>query len=169
MEDPTKLPVCQFFLPPPPVWFYEALPVKKGRSCCCFSRQVVSGLCVTTWTVTCQAPLSMGFSRQEYWSGLPCPPPGDRPNPEVKPTSPALAGGFFTTEPPGKPKGRRMRPIAWHSQKEKRNRSGGNRTELEPLSNLWLKVFYSIAVSAWCSVLPHVNKVVGLLSHEFLI
>ena len=49
--------------------------------------------------------LSMGFSRQEYWSGLPCPPPRDLPNPGTKPTSsvsPALAGGFFTTVPPGK-------------------------------------------------------------------
>ena len=46
-----------------------------------------------------QAPLSMGFSRQEYWSGLPCPPPGDLPDPGIEPTSlmsPALAGGFFT-------------------------------------------------------------------------
>ena len=53
-----------------------------------------------------QAPLSMGFSRQEYWSGLPCPPPGDLPDSGIKPTSlvsPALAGRFFTTEPPGKP------------------------------------------------------------------
>ena len=48
----------------------------------------------------CQAPLCMGLSRQEYWSGLPCPPPEDLPNPGIKPTSlmsPALAGGFFTT------------------------------------------------------------------------
>ena len=45
----------------------------------------------------------MGFSRQEYWSGLPFPPPGDLPNPGIKPTSPALAGGFFTAEPPGLP------------------------------------------------------------------
>ena len=49
---------------------------------------------------TCQAPLSMGFSRQAHWSGLPCPPPGDLPNPEIEPmsfTSSALAGRFFTT------------------------------------------------------------------------
>ena len=52
----------------------------------------------TLWTVACQAPLSMEFSRQEYWNGLPCPPPGDLPDPGIKPvslTSPALAGGFF--------------------------------------------------------------------------
>ena len=53
-----------------------------------------------------QAPLSMGFSRQEYWSGLPCPPPGDPPDPEIEAESlmsPVLTGGFFSTEPHGKP------------------------------------------------------------------
>ena len=55
------------------------------------------------WTIACQAPLSMGFPRKEYWSGLPFPSRGDLPNPEIKPVSPALAGGFFTTESPGKP------------------------------------------------------------------
>ena len=57
-------------------------------------------LFVTLWTVARQAPLSMGFSRQEYWNGLPCPPPGDPLNPGIEPASPvspALAGGFFTT------------------------------------------------------------------------
>ena len=57
-------------------------------------------------TIACQAPLSMGFPRQEYWNGLPCPPPGDLPDPGIEPTSftsPALAGGFFITMPPGKP------------------------------------------------------------------
>ena len=52
------------------------------------------------WTVPCQAPLFMGFSRQEYWNGLPCPPPGDPPDPGIEPTSPvspALADRFFTT------------------------------------------------------------------------
>ena len=48
-----------------------------------------------------QAPLPMEFPRQEYWSGLPFPSPGDLPDPGIKPTSPALAGKFFTTEPPG--------------------------------------------------------------------
>ena len=49
-----------------------------------------------------QVLLSMGFPRQEYWSELPFPFPGDLPNPGIKPMSPTLAGGFFTTEPPGK-------------------------------------------------------------------
>ena len=57
----------------------------------------------TPWTVAHQAPLSMGFPRQEYWSGLPFPPPGNLPNPGIEPVSLALAGRFFTTEPPGKP------------------------------------------------------------------
>ena len=60
-------------------------------------------LFVTLWTIAHQAPLSMGFSRQEYWSGLPCPPPGDLPNSGTEPMSPALASRLFTTEPPGKP------------------------------------------------------------------
>ena len=67
---------------------------------CVLSRFSHVRLCTTPWTVAHLAPLSVGFSRQEYWSGLPCPPPGDLPNPEVKPSSlmsPALAGRFFTT------------------------------------------------------------------------
>ena len=55
---------------------------------------------VISWTVARQAPLSMGFSRQEYWSGLPFPPPGDLPDPGMEPTSPVspvLAGGIFMT------------------------------------------------------------------------
>ena len=58
---------------------------------------------VTPWTVAHQAPLSMGFPRQEYWSGLPCPTAGDLSEPGVEPESPALAGRFFTSEPPRTP------------------------------------------------------------------
>ena len=57
---------------------------------------------MTPWTVAHHAPLSMEFSRQEYWSGLPFPSPGDLPNPGMEPASPSLAEGFFATEPPGK-------------------------------------------------------------------
>ena len=62
-------------------------------------------LFATLWTVACQAPLSLGFFRPEYWSGLPCPSSGDLPNPgfeSMSPVYPALAGGFFTSEPMGK-------------------------------------------------------------------
>jgi len=53
---------------------------------------------VTPWTVACQAPLSMGFSRQEYWSGLPFPFPGDLPDPGIKPRFPALQAESLPTE-----------------------------------------------------------------------
>ena len=56
----------------------------------------------TPWTAAYQAPLSMGFSRQGYWSGLPFPSPGDLSDPGIELASPALAGIFFTTEPLGK-------------------------------------------------------------------
>ena len=58
---------------------------------------------VTLWTIAHQASLSMGFPRQEYWSGLSFPSPGYLPNSGIEPMSPALAGGFFAIEPPGKP------------------------------------------------------------------
>ena len=76
------------------------LPLQNHHMC------VLSPAFVTPWTVGHQAPLSMGFSRQEYWSGLPCPPPGDLPNPGIEPaflTSPALAFGFFATSANWKP------------------------------------------------------------------
>ena len=60
-------------------------------------------LFVTLWIVAHQAPLSMGFSRQEYWSGLPFPSPGDLPDPGIEPGSPALRADPLTSELPGKP------------------------------------------------------------------
>ena len=85
--------------------------------CVCVGVCVWGGVCVcsviqscqlfaTPWIVALQAPLSMEFSRQDYWSGLPSPPPGDLPSPGTEPVSPAvpvLLGRFSTTEPPGKP------------------------------------------------------------------
>ena len=56
----------------------------------------------TPWTVAYQAPLFMGFSRQEYWSGLPFPSPGDLPDPGIKPRSPAMQADALLSEPPGK-------------------------------------------------------------------
>ena len=58
---------------------------------------------MTLWTVTYQAALSVGFSRQEYWSGLPFPPPGDLPDPGIKPRSPAFQADSLPSESPGKP------------------------------------------------------------------
>ena len=71
--------------------------------CCCLGTQSCPSL-EASWTVACQAPLFMAFSRQECWIGLSFPPPGDLLlDPGIKPASPALTGGFFIAEPPGKP------------------------------------------------------------------
>ena len=67
-----------------------------------FSRSVVSSSFATPWSVAYQTPLYMGFPRQDYWSELSFPSPGDLPDPGVKSVSPSLSGRFFTTEPPGK-------------------------------------------------------------------
>ena len=72
---------------------------------------------MTLWTAARQAPLSTGFPRQERWSGLPFPPPGDLPDPGIEPASPAspaLAGGFFTTEPPREAHGKPHR-LLWNT------------------------------------------------------
>ena len=70
------------------------------RLACVLSRFSHVQLFAAPWTIARQAPLSIGFSRQEYWSEVPCPPPGDLPDPGIEPVSltfPALAGWFFTT------------------------------------------------------------------------
>ena len=79
---------------------------KQLMCVCMLSRFSHVQLFAALWTVALQAPLSMGFSRQEYWSALPCPPPGDLPDPGIKPSpvSSALQEDSFTTEQPGKPK-----------------------------------------------------------------
>ena len=71
---------------------------KTDESSAVLSRVPLSAI---PWTAARQAPLSMGFSRQEYWSGLQCPPPGGLSDPGIEPRSPALEGEFFTIEPPG--------------------------------------------------------------------
>ena len=81
-------------------WLYFLFPLNASSSVC-VHRSVVPDS-ATPWTVVRQAPLSMGFFRQEYWSGLPCPPPGDLPNPGIEPRSPALQADSLPPEPPGK-------------------------------------------------------------------
>ena len=66
------------------------------RVCVCVCALSCVQLFVTPWTVTCQTPLFTGFFKQDYWSGLPFPPPGDFPNSGIKPMSPILAGRFLT-------------------------------------------------------------------------
>ena len=73
---------------------------KANKSACVLSHVSRVRLFVTSWSIARQAPPSMGLSRQEYWSGMPCPPPGGLPDPGIEPRSPlppASAGGFFTT------------------------------------------------------------------------
>ena len=88
----TFLELCAFLL---------RLSVLLEYNCCCMLSHFSRGqLFVTLWTTAHQSPLSMEFSRQEYWSGLPFPPPGDLPDPGIELmslVSPAWAGGFFTT------------------------------------------------------------------------
>ena len=72
-------------------------------SCYCSLAVQLCLTLVALWTVARQAPRSMGFSRQQYWSGLSFPPPGDLLYPGTEPKSSALEGGYFTAEPPGKP------------------------------------------------------------------
>ena len=86
-------------------WLFASSGQNIGVSASATGGGFITKLCLTLetpWTVACQAPLSMGFSRQEYWSGLLFPSPGNLPNPGIDPVSFAMAGGFFTTEPPGK-------------------------------------------------------------------
>ena len=71
---------------------------------CLHDNLLQSHLTLRLWTVACQAPLSMAFSRQEYWSGLPCPPPENLPNPGIEPRSPTLQADSLLSEPPEKPK-----------------------------------------------------------------
>ena len=66
----------------------------------------------TPWTVAYQAPLSMGFSRQEHWSGLPFPSPGDLPDPRIEPGSLSLEADALTSEPPGKPENNVWHPVS---------------------------------------------------------
>ena len=78
--------------------------IKSNKRLCAVLSHSVMSDSATPWTVALQAPLSMGFSRQEYWSGLPCPPPGDLPNPGIQPRFPALQADSLPSVPPGKPK-----------------------------------------------------------------
>ena len=83
---------------------YQKLDINKIQS---ESESEVAQSCPTVcdpWTVAHQAPPSMGFSRQEYWSGLPFPSPGDFPDPGIEPRSPTLQADTLTSAPPGKPK-----------------------------------------------------------------
>ena len=84
----------------PTCFFFKFSYVSRRLFCVKWSRSVMSSS-VTPWTVAGQAPLSMEFSRQEYWSGLPLPSPGDLPDPGIKPGSPVLQEDSLLSEPSG--------------------------------------------------------------------
>ena len=110
---------------------------------------------MTPWTTAYQDPLSMGFSRQEYWSGLPFPSPGDLPKLGIKPASPALTGRFLTTEPSGThPTNRR------HELKEPASLSftGTSLTEFSKVSN---KSDYQLSTEEASSVTWHFSHTVS--------
>ena len=117
----------------------------------CVRAQLCSTLCDPMYCVACQAPLSMRFLRQEYWSGLPLLPPGDLPDPGMEPmslVSPAMAGRFFTTEPPEKPS---ISP------------KGNSTSILHTFKNKWLQVvkffsFYQYLVSLPQCSFPSINS-----------
>ena len=92
----------------------------------------------TPWTVARQAPLSTWFPRQEHLNGLPFPPPGDLPDPGIKPECPALAGGFFTSEPPGKPKDKEWRTSKYFLL-------------ISPNSSLVYRYMWQRKPNIWCS------------------
>ena len=86
-----------------------SLPKGAGAALLLLLSLSVMSTLATPWTVAQQAPLPMEFFRQEYWSGLPFPSPGDLPDSGTESASPALSGRFFTTEPPGKPRGMKVK------------------------------------------------------------
>ena len=103
-----RLVLCVFLLLP-------GMPASQ-HLCCplhIFVNSLKSFLFVTLWTVAHQAPPSLGFSRQEHWSGLPCPPLGDLPNPGIEHRSPALQTNSLLSEPPRKPQARKIRINHW--------------------------------------------------------
>ena len=131
---------------------------------------------MTPWTVACQAPLSMGFSRQEYWSGLPFPSPGDLPDLVIELVSPALASGFFTVEPRGKS----WVVIAVNKYESFHFIFSFLRSSVSNMYNI-CSVFYSIR-QYWCTwwhtddslckhltytYSSHKHSIVGVFSHPF--
>ena len=115
-------------------------------------------LFATPWTVAYQGPLSMGFSRQEYWSELPFPSPRDLPNPGIEPGSPSLRANALPSEPPGKPHGKREKDKV---TLRKMIRKSTFLTVLEALTNLKFLPYTSYVTSVkapMCFTSLHIQK-----------
>ena len=119
-------------------------------------------LFATPWTVAHQAPLSMGFSRQEYWSGLPFPSAGDLPDPGIKPRSPALQAGALPSAPPGKPKVKVAQSVFVTPQTIQSMDSPGQNTGVDCLS-LLQGIFPTQASNPG---VPHCRQILYQLSHK---
>ena len=120
--DPWQLPAKEYVYPPTKrkdLETYLSQPAPEKREVKSLSRV---WLFATPWTVVCQAPLSMGFSRQEYWRGLPFPSPGNLPNSDIKPTAPELHADSLPAEPWGK-SARAMGGLKNQAKKQKQNQS----------------------------------------------
>ena len=105
LPPPPKIPHVTFSTPPSTMTTTDLFSSLCVCVCVCVHAQSLNHvqLFATPRTAAHQAPLSMGFPSQESWSGLPFPSPRGLPDPGIEPTPPALAGGFFTSEPPRKP------------------------------------------------------------------
>ena len=111
----------------------------------------------TPWTIAHKAPLSMGFPRQEYWGGLPFPSPGDLPDPGIKPASPIFAGGFFTTEPPGKPHRKFNQTVIQKMYEEKIKQSCvthspmNTASSFQPVKNVYFSLYGQdrVVITVW--------------------
>ena len=135
----------------------------SSHSSVCVSRFSRVQLWATLWTVAFQAPLSMGFSRQEHWSGLPRPPPGDLPDPGTEPasfTSPALAGGLFTPAP-------RASLACVHTQERRPNNFFGAKDIGRGLAHRkWFTFVLGFCTALWVSPAPGRGRFGGWLQVE---
>ena len=104
-KDPAQPKINTFFKEGNKLLMQQFGWVSMALCCCCCQLLSHIRLFATPWTAARQAPLSTGFSRQEYWSGQPLPSPGDLPDPGIKPGSPELQADSLLSEPPGKPEG----------------------------------------------------------------
>ena len=116
---PTSTASSPLCLTPHPIWWLLHFPYNQTDMaslyvCVCYLLSRAQ-LFETQWTVACQAPLSMEFSRQEYWSGLPFPPPGVIPDPGIEPGSPSLQADSLPSEPPGKPMPSLVVVVGWEA------------------------------------------------------
>ena len=125
---------------------YQFIKCSKSLACCCLVTSVMSNSCVTPWTVARQAPLSMGFSRQEYWSGLPCSPPGDLPNPGIEPWSPALQADSLSLSHQGSPS-----PLHRKLPVVKRCRCASHSCQV------WVKLQLAFVFYCWWSFSPTIS------------